>query len=72
MFNGEIAKCELGSANLSEANITAEQLLQAKTLYKATLDGHIREEILRRKPELLDYLPEERNKFPLAPLPAPN
>ena len=39
---------------LEGAIITAEQLLEAETLHGAKLDAHIREEILRRKPELFD------------------
>ena len=50
----DLWRADLSGADLSEAIITVEQLLKAKTLHKAELDDHIREKILRRKPELLD------------------
>ena len=49
----DLENANLERADLSGANVTTEQLLQVKTLHEAQLDDHIREEILRRKPELL-------------------
>ena len=53
-------EANLSQALMSGAQVTAEQLLEAKTLYGAQLDAHIREEILRRKPELLAPPAEEK------------
>ena len=63
--NADFSEADLeGSAfletELQGAVITAEQLLVAKTLHGAKLDAHIREEILRRKPELFDPPDETR------------
>ena len=60
MVGANLSGANLFRANLSEARVTAEQLLEAKTLYGAQLDAHIREEILRRKPELFDPPAETR------------
>ena len=46
-------------AILLGAEVTVEQLLQARTLHEAQLDDHIREEIMRCKPELFDPPDEE-------------
>ena len=60
-FSGaDLTDSTFWGTELREAVITVEQLLRAKTLYGATLDAHIREEILRRKPELLDPPAETR------------
>ena len=50
----DLSNADLSKADLSEAIVTVGYLLEAKTLYKAKLDDHIREEILRHKPELLN------------------
>ena len=60
MEGANLSGASMLGANLSEARVTAEQLLEAKTLYGAQLDAHIREEILRRKPELLAPPAEEK------------
>ena len=60
----DLSKAILSGANLknaymSGAHVVAEQLLNAETLYKAHLNDCVREEILRRKPKLLDDPDEE-------------
>ena len=67
LLGANLSEANLSEANLSEANllgvhITAEQLLQVKTLYEAQLNDHIREEILRRKPELWQDYPSEEGE----------
>ncbi len=51
---------DLSEANFRESNITAEQLLEAKTLYKAKLPDAVREEIMRERPRLLDKPDEDK------------
>ena len=55
LSEANLSAAHLLHANLSRARVTAEQLLQVKTLYEAQFDDQIREEIMRRKPELLEY-----------------
>ena len=69
LSGADLSRVDLLEADLSEANlsgailwgtqfpetiVTVDQLLEAHTLYEAELDDKTREEILRRKPELLD------------------
>ena len=54
-FQGaEFINTDLTQADFRKSSITAEQLLEAKTLYQAKLPPDVHEEILRRKPELFD------------------
>ena len=58
---------DLTNADFLNSKISAQQLLKAKTLYGVELDDHIREEIMRRKPELLldpptEYPPAEEEE----------
>ena len=45
---------DLTDANFEDSSITAQQLLKAKTLYRAKLPPNVREEIMRERPRLLD------------------
>ena len=59
-WNTDLQDTNLAGTNLQEAdltrakNLTAEQLLKAKTLYNAILPDEIEAEIRQRKPELLE------------------
>ena len=59
LSRANLSEANLSGANLLKAHVTAEQLLQANTLDDAKLDGHIHEEIMRRKPKLLSSPAEE-------------
>ena len=51
---------DLSEADFLESNITAKQLLEAKTLYKAKLPDAVREKIMRESPRLLDKPDEDK------------
>ena len=53
LLGADLSETVLERVNLSEAKVNGEQLLKVNTLRHAQLDDHIRDEILRRKPELL-------------------
>ena len=53
LYNAKLSGACLAAANLLNARVTVGQLLQAKTLIEAKLDDHIREKIMRSKPELM-------------------
>ena len=50
---------DLTKAKFHHSNITAQQLLRAKTLYGAKLPPNVREKIMRDRPQLLDKPSEE-------------
>ncbi len=58
--NASFIDADLSEANFLESNITAEQLLGAKTLYKAKLPDAVRKEIMRERPRLLDKPDEDK------------
>ena len=54
-FDGaKFDSADLTDANFEGSSITAQQLLKAKTLYRAKLPPNVREEIMRERPRLLD------------------
>ena len=60
-FNGaSFIDADLRKADFRNSNITAEQLLEAKTLYKAELPDAVRKEIMRVSPRLLDKPDEDK------------
>lgn len=68
-FLGANLQCtNFNDADLQEANfimyknLTLDQLLKAKTLYKAKLPNEMEEKILAKKPELLDPPSDENQK----------
>ena len=50
----DLKGADLSKTNLKEADITIEQLSEVRTLYKATLDPSIMEQIRRDYPHLLE------------------
>ena len=54
-FRGaDFEDADLTNANFLDSGITAQQLLKAKTLYRAKLPPNVREKIMRERPRLLD------------------